>query len=66
MAVREPQLLLFTLKIATFVFGNGTSKMSSMYVEDRDKMRWVWTAVGKPTVIWNKKNVILRPLKCEV
>lgn len=56
LAVWEPQLLLFTLKSDSFVTGNGTSKISSMYVEDRDKMRWLWTAVGKTTYIWNKKT----------
>lgn len=66
MAVWEPQMPLFTLKSATFVLGHSTNKVSSIYMEYRDKMRWRWTAVSKTTYIWNKRHVILCPLKCEV
>lgn len=65
-AVWKPLLILFTLKSATVAHGNSASKMSSMYAKGRDKMRWLWAVVGKPTSIWNKKHVILCPLKCEV
>lgn len=66
MAVWEDQQFLFALKSVTCVLGNGMNKVASMYINNRDKMRWLWTAVDKTTYIWNKNHAVLCPLKCEM
>lgn len=66
MAVWELQQFLFALKSAIYVLGHGMSKVASMCVNNRDKMRWLWTAVGKTTYIRNKKHAILCPLESEM